>query len=158
MKWRFSRTVLAAASLAGWLLAAEPSPQQRASEAVTAFMKAVQFKNLDDLLAVVAVPWFHDGKVIIHDLADLRREFDHLFQKRLSTENTLRFTIRKTVPYRELRDQIDPDDRKLAEQVLTPQDWLSLVDILHSETGQRESVVVFVRWRDGQAKIVGLKN
>lgn len=158
MKWRHSGTVLAAASLAGWLLAADPSPQQRANEAVTAFMKAVQLKNLDDLLAVVAVPWFHDGKVVIHELADLRREFEHLFQKRMSVDNVLRFSIRKTVPYQALRDQIDPDERKLAEQVLTPQDWLSLVDIHHSETGQRESVVVFVRWRDGQARVVGLKN
>jgi len=156
-RWHVWAT-LALTSAAVLLISADKSEQTRAEEAATAFMKAVQHKNLDDLLAAVDVPWFHDGKVVIYDVADLRREFEHLFQKRMTSDNTLRFTLRKTVPYKELREKIDPEERKLAEQVLTPQDWLSLVEILHSETGQRETVVVFVRQRGGQAKVVGLKN
>ena len=89
---------LAMASAAVLLISADKSEQAQAEEAAAAFMKAVQNKNLDDLLAVVDVPWFHDGKVVIHEVADLRREFEHLFQKRMTTENALRITLRKTDP------------------------------------------------------------
>ncbi|HMP04541.1 MAG TPA: hypothetical protein PKD86_03545 [Gemmatales bacterium] len=148
-----------------WLLLACPAlwsgadpDLTRAEEAAHTFMTAVQHKNLDDLQACVDVPWFHDGKVIIHDKKDLAREFDHLFQKRMGPANSMRFQLIKTVRYAAVVEKVDPEERKLAEQVITPRDFLCLVQIQHAETQERETVAVFIRQRDGQTKIVGLKN
>ena len=136
-------------------LPAKDAPEEEARHLVGSFMQALKASDLDGLLAVVDVPWFHDGKRILNDRADLKAEFKQLLEKKKDL-SALTFDIKQLTPYRTLRPKTNVEERKLLDEVITPDDYVALLRV--EVKTKVEHVVLAIRRRDCVVKIVGIKN
>jgi hypothetical protein len=131
------------------------------AQGVTAkFYDAFDQRDLEGLLALVDVPWYHDGKAVLHDKAEIHAEFKSLLEKRRDVKIRKIPDIKAVLPYSAVRERTDPNERKWLDQVIQDQDLLVLV-MLKPEAGKIgtiENVVALVKIRGGIAKVVGLKN
>jgi hypothetical protein len=137
----------------------EPAQEKDPAEAVvTTFMTAFKDKQLDPLMATVAVPWFHNGKTILRDQPAVRQAFETLFAKQKDTSKIV-FAIKKVVPYETIRDAMNDEERGQLDQVMGASDRAVLL-VMANPARQKppETVVVLVRVKDGQGKVVGIKN
>lgn len=133
------------------------SSAAKATAAAEAFLRGFQFLNLDDIMKSVDVPWFHDGKTVIHDRKELEDEFARLLDRYRGTPK-MQFELKKQMTYGSLRDSLEPEERKLVDEVLRPEDFVQLVRLKNPQTNKGESIVLFVRGKEGEFKVVGLKN
>ncbi len=135
------------------VLIAEDKPDDLAKEVVGQFMKALRGNNLEAVLEAADVPWFHDGKKIIKDRDELKKEFKELLDKK--DLKALKFEIKRVVPYKDVRDQTNEEEQKLLDEVLdrSKDDRVLLVEI-----DGKERVALMVRVREGRAVLVGLRD
>jgi hypothetical protein len=136
-------------------LADEDKSDKSSREVVDQFMKATQKSDLGAVLKVVDVPWFHQGDRVIEKRDDLQKEFDLLFKKKNFAD--LKFELKRLVPYSEVRSKSMPEERQLLDAVLTANDRVALVQVDTEKKG-KENIVLLVRLKDGQAKVVGIKD
>ncbi len=134
-----------------------PAPADQAKAAAEAFMKGFQLLNLDDILKTVDVPWFHDGKTVIYETKELEADFGKLLERYRGTPK-VKYELTKQHAYGAARDKLEPSKRKLVDEVLTEKDFLQVVQLTNPDTGKKETVILFVRVKDGKAKVVGLEN
>ncbi len=135
------------------VLIAEDKPDDLAKEVVGQFMKALRGNNLEAVLEAADVPWFHDGKKIIKDREELKKEFKELLDKK--DLKALKFEIKRVIAYKEVRDQTNEEERMLLDEVLdrSKEDRVLLVEI-----DGKERVALMVRIREGRAVLVGLRD
>jgi hypothetical protein len=134
--------------------------QQLAKDAAVKFYESFEGRDLDRLLAIVDAPWYHDGKAVLADKADIAYEFKTLLEKRRSLTIRKVPDVKAVLAYGMVRARTDEKDRKMLDQVIREDDFLVLV-MLKPEMGKpgaTENVVVIVKVRDGIAKVVGVKN
>ena len=134
--------------------------EKLATDVVVKFYEAFESRDLDALIAMVEVPWFHDGKTILLTKDDIRSEFKALLAKRRDVKERKVPDVKAVLTYGSVRQRTDPSDRKLLDQVLREDDNLALVMLKPEpgKTGTTENVVVLVKIKDGVAKVVGVKN
>jgi hypothetical protein len=142
-------------------LAGDAPDDVPAKEAVHRFMRAFRSTKIDELMATVDVPWFHNSKKLIRDRDELKQEFEQLFE-RDPDRDTISFIIARAATYRTIRGQVNAAERKLLDEVLGPDDWVVLI-VIHREDKarkerRRESVAILVRVRAGQTAVVGLRS
>ena len=107
------------------------------------------------MLKTVEVPWFHKGDEIIKGREELRKEFESLFAKRDFKD--LKFEIKKTAAYSSVRDKTMGEERKLLDEVLSGDDRVVLLEIETEKKG-KEKLILLVKLKDGQGKVVGIKD
>ena len=145
-------------SLALAALHAEDPTDKLARRAVDRFLDAHKASDVDGMMLHVEVPWFHDAKEVITDRMQLRREFEKELAREKDRTN-LQHKITQIVPYRTVRDKLREDERKLTDEVVRESDRLVLVLIGREADKDRGDKVAFlVGIKDGQAKVVGLKD
>ncbi len=135
-------------------------PAVEARELVGQFMKAMQRRNLDDIMALVDVPWCHDMKTTIYDRKELEVDFSRLLEKHRDRPS-IHFEVRPAYPYQDIREKLSETERKDLDKVMRPTDHVVLVYVKNpspTAKAEQEVVVLFVRHRQGECKIVGLKN
>lgn len=132
------------------------SADDRVREAAQRFMSAFKSKDVAAIVKAAAVPWFHDGKRIIKNHDELAKEFQQLFDKKTDF-SSLRFEIRHVVSYRTIREKTPPEERKLLDQVVTADDWAVLLSMERPER-KKETIVLLVRSRGGETKVVGIND
>lgn len=150
--------------VAGWVgimqSPAVPTPgsaNDPALRVLTQFLNAVQSGSLDDVLPHIDVPWFMDGKLVITDPEELKNEFHGLLTRRKGKPRAT-CTVKRDLPYGEVRTRFEDVERRMLDRVLVETDRMFLVAIDNGKDPRPETVVVFVRVRDGQARVVGIKN
>ncbi len=143
--------------------AASNDVDRTAREAADRFLQAVYGRDLEQLMAQVAVPWFHDGKTVLTERADVEQEFKQMQDKRRNDPSVPRWEVRTVIPYRAVRDQTAPAERRMLDQVLSPDDRLVLVHLQRPKAKgadappPEETVVLLVKVQGGKALIAGLK-
>jgi hypothetical protein len=137
---------------------ADDSTDKLAKDAVEQILKAYKASDINAIMEAVEVPWFHNGKEVIKDREQLKREF----HKELSREKdraALQHKITDCVSYKTVRDKLRDEERKLADEVVKEDDRVLLVRIGKDVAkDQGDKVAFLVRIRDGKAKVVGLKD
>lgn len=131
-------------------------PDTPARAVVQQFLRFRQDLNQDDLMTTVDVPWYHDGKSVITDRAELAAEFKALLIR--PNQEKVSFEIRRLMPYRAVQEKFTEDERRMADRVLQPEDRVALIVVRPVSTDTERKILLFVRMRDGQAKVVGLMN
>jgi uncharacterized protein (TIGR03067 family) len=130
----------------------EPAGAKPAREAVAAFIRAFRAKDLDRLMEVVDVPWFNDELEVFKDRDQLRK----YWQKALDAEADparLFATIDHVVTYGDVQKAIR---RKRLRELLDG--FLDKDDLVVQTKGEKSEVVLFVKVRNGKAKVVGLSS
>ena len=152
-------TLFSSTALAFFLITTAPSfaadpNDELARQAVQRFMAAVRNEDLDDLDKAIAVPWFHNGKGLLRQRSDVRKEFEQVFLKRDFT--TVNYQISLLVRYESVRDRLSDEYRKLLDQAIQANDRVAMLKV--TQAGMpKESVVLFIRLRNGKARVVGLQ-
>jgi hypothetical protein len=133
---------------------AQDEPDEQAKVAVHQFMKSFRTKDIDGLMSSVDVPWFHKGEKIVRDRDEVRHSFQALFAKKDDLDS-IRYEIKTVIAYEAVREAMNDDERKLIDQVLNKTDRVILLQI--DKPKNKEIVVLLVSFKDGAAKVVGLK-
>jgi hypothetical protein len=137
--------------------AGEP-PDTLARKAVEKLLKAYKGSDIEGIMDAVETPWFHNGKEVFRERDQLKREF-HRELSREKDRAGMQHRITDCHPYKAVREKLREDERKLADEVLKEDDRVLLVRMGKVVAGEQGDRVVFlVRIRDGQAKVVGLKD
>lgn len=157
------RSVSLTAFIGAVLFLAVPAAlaQDRAEEAVkqtvTKFMDAVKAKDIDAIMKLVAVPWYHDGKEVTRDLDKLKDHFKEIERKDFTG---LTFQINDVFTYPKFLDahgaRLKEEDRKLLEQVVGKEDYVVLVTVEVKD--KKDRVMLLVRSRKGETKLIGLRD
>jgi hypothetical protein len=129
------------------------------SDITVKFYESFENRDLDAVLATIDAPWYHDGKAVLHSKDEVRAEFKALLEKRRDVKGRKVADVKGAHCYHTVRDRINPNERKLLDQVVKDDDYLVLV-VLRAENNSKanENVVVLVRVKDGAAKVLGVKN
>jgi hypothetical protein len=151
--------LIAILSLAATLAQVRADDADRlAKKAVEEILKAYKASDIEAIMEAVDVPWFHDGKEVLKEREQLKREF-HKELGREKDRAALQHRITDCVAYKTVRDKLREEERKLADEVVTGDDRVLVVRIGKVVTGdQGDKVAFLVRIRDGKAKVVGLKD
>ncbi|VTU02349.1 unnamed protein product [Gemmataceae bacterium] len=149
-------TVLWSLMLAGAaaLPATAPVPKDleranaQAKGAAEEFLKAMKAEDVQELMKVVDVPFFVDGKQVIKEREQVEALFIKVFRNKDLTQ--IDYTIKEVHPAAKLPDLVHKPQRELAEKTVGDTDRVVLVVI------GKDTVVVLVRFqRDGKAKVSG---
>lgn len=124
--------------------------------AVQKFLQGREDRNLDDVMKVVDVPWYHDNKSVITDRQELQAEFHRLLSRKNRTKTTSE--IKRILPFSQVRSQFTEDQLRMLDAVLAPTDCVVLIAVQEAGLDRSRIMPIFVRLRDGQAKVVGLLN
>ena len=138
----------------------KPDPAESARNLVTQFMKAMQLRNLDDIMTMVDVPWCHDMKTTIYDRKELELDFHRLLEKHRNRP-TMQYDVRPAYAYADVREKLPDQERKDIDKVIRPTDYIVLVYVktpAPAAQTEQEIVVFFVRHRNNEFTVVGLKN
>lgn len=135
--------------------AEDSEADKQAKQAVDKFFAALKAKDIDAVMKTVDVPWFHDGRRILRDAKDLKAELEQLLKSKDLTN--LSYEIRQVISYAEVRGDLDDTTRNLGDEVLDKaQD--DRVVLLSVKNPKPEKLILLVRIRKGEARIVGLQN
>jgi hypothetical protein len=122
-----------------------------AREAVEQFTKAVKAEDVDAVMKLVDVPFFFDGKRVIKDRDELRKEFTDAFDEKDLTQISVE--IKEIHAFEAIEEKLKENDREMLKEVLAKGDRVVVLEV-----DSKEKVGLAVRIRDGQAKIVGLRD
>jgi hypothetical protein len=126
----------------------------QARKAVADFLRALKAKDLEGILKLVDVPWFHDGQRVVRSRDELKTIFQKLLDKQSFADVVQ--TIKRIQPYANVSAQLEPSERALLDEVLEKDDRIVLLNVT-KEGKQQESVVLLVRTREGKTAIVGIR-
>ena len=137
-------------------VAAADASEAQARAAVQDFLSAREGRNLDDLMKVVDVPWYHDRKSVITERNELQNEFHRLLSRK--NQAKVRYELRRLSSYQELRDRFTEDERRMIDQVITPKDMIAFITVSAVGADRLDVLLLLVRLRDGHGKVVGIQN
>lgn len=148
--------VLVLSGLFGQPIVAADKADDQAKEAVEQFAKALVGKDVDGLMKVVDVPWCMEGKRLIKDRDELKKEFIKLLDAKDFSKDKVAIKLVAPLPkFEEAVGKKLPDDhRKMFEEVLGKDHRMVLIEV---EQGERKGKgVIAVRLQDGKARVVGI--
>jgi hypothetical protein len=131
-------------------------PDAQAKAVLLQFLQARQAKNLDALMKTVDVPWYHDGKSVMTDLKEVEAEFRSLILRK--NQPQVEFEVKHLVPYRVMVSLFKEHERRMTDQVLSPEDRVAIIAVRTVGSNKEEKLLLFIRLRDGQAKMAGIMN
>lgn len=124
----------------------------QAREVVEKLAKAVKAKDIDAVMKIVDVPFFWDGKKTIKDRDDLRKEIVGVFAEKDFSEVTLE--VKEVFTVEVVQGKLKEKERELLKDVVTKDDRV----VLLGTNMDKDKVAVFVRLRDGKARVVGIRD
>lgn len=140
------------------LLYAEDATDKLARRTVERFFDAWRSGEVDAMLRSADLPWFHNAKEVLKDRERLKREF-HKDLSREMDRSSLQLKVQQIVTYQSVRDKLREEERTLADEVVGASDRVVLAFIGRDADKNRGDKVAFlVRIKDGQARIVGLRD
>jgi len=147
-------------SLAVALLVAFTSPvpaaeknEDKAKEAAVAFLKAVKSKDVDAVMKVSAAPFaYRDGdKPAVLKAEAAIKTWGKERLEEIKDADKIPTEIEKIVSFAEVKEKIkDEADRKTVEDVVGKDGFVAII------TADDKMIPIFVRIKDGKAKVVGI--
>lgn len=132
------------------------APDAQAKAVLLQFLRARQANNLDEIMKTVAVPWYLDGKSVLMDLKELEAEFRALVLRK--NQQKVEFEVKLIVPYKVMVSKFREDERRMTDQVMAPDDRVAIIAVRPVGSNKEDTLLLFIRIRDGQAKMVGIMN
>src|SRR5438105_9750070 len=128
------------------------------------FSKALSTRDVDAVMKLVATPWFDNydetGKGAIRkDAAEVKKHLEEQVKMILKGEE-VGLKIIDNLTYEEMLtkvgDKLKPEEKKMLDAVLKKTD--RVLNVRFTVDGKAVShFIMFVGWRDGEAKVVGYK-
>lgn len=123
----------------------------KASAAVEQFLRSLRAKDLDSLMKVLDVPFFLDGRKIVTDRAELRKEFSELLADKDFSK--LVWKIKEVKTHEEMKGKLAKKDAQMLKDIVQNDDL-----VVHVILNERDGALLFVRFRAGRVQIVGLRD
>lgn len=143
--------VLSFAGLLGLPVArAEDKADEQAKQVAEQFFKAARAKDVVAIEKMTDVPWLHDFKYIVKKSDDLKRRFPVTANDFAEKSLELKEILSYTQFLEKYKEKLGEERSKMLSEVLSKGDRL-----LFFPDGKK-TIIMLVRIRDGQAKIVGL--
>ena len=128
----------------------------QAREAVGQFFKAFQVKDLEGLMKVVDVPFCREGGKNVEKGDDLKQFFKTALDRRDFSKDKIRITLVTTLAkLEELEGKFTEAERKAVQGVLGKGHRVVKVEWDRHGEG-RHRALIFVRFQEGKAKVVGI--
>ena len=134
---------------------ADEEADQKAREAATDFLNALKAESIEGVMKVVDVPFYEDGDSVHKERDGVEKLVRELFEK--EELGGVKFEVVKVHSFAAVREKFSEPKRELLKDVLTDGDRVVQFKIDHD--GQTdEDFLVFVRLREGTAKVVGVED
>lgn len=146
------------------LLMPQGEEQTRINKQVTELAKqyytAYEAVNLDVMLGMAQVPWYHDGQAVVRSQDALRIELKKMNDKRDTSLGKRVPDVKLVASFAVMKARMPTKDREMLEQVVTDDDYLALVMLKSADATNKktENVVLFARIKDGKASVIGVKH
>jgi hypothetical protein len=124
-----------------------PDREALAKEVAAQFMKAMKAEDRDAVLKLTDVPFCWDCARVVKDAKELGTHFDSAFKDKDLTE--LEFEVKEVFAGEKLPELVSKRARDTATA------FAKEVDFVVSVKLKRDGLAVFVRVRDGKAKVCG---
>ena len=128
------------------------------------FNKALFANDVDAAMKLVATPWFDNygekGNNIRKDAAEVKKHLEEQVETTKGTKGEVGLKIIDNLTYEEMLtkvgDKLKPEEKKMLDAVLKKTD--RVLNVHFTVDGKALShFIMFVGWRDGEAKVVGYK-
>lgn len=133
---------------------------KQVSELAKQFYTAFESGNVDEMLGLARVPWYHDGQGIVRSLDVLKVELKKFTDQRDASQGQRVPDIKMVAAYGLTKDRMPAKDREMLDQVVRDDDHLALVMLKPQDGANKksENVVLLVRIKDGKGTVIGLKH
>ncbi|HQR43278.1 MAG TPA: hypothetical protein PLX97_11355 [Gemmatales bacterium] len=131
-----------------------------ATELAQRFYAALESGNMDSMLPMCQLPWYHDGQCVVQQADILKVELKKLFDNRDTSQGKRVADVKLVMTYAATKDRMPSKDRVLLDQVVKDDDYLVLVMLKSADVTVRksENVVLLARIKDGKAMAIGVKH
>ena len=134
---------------------ADEETDKKVREAATDFLNALKAESIEGVMKVVDVPFYEDGDSVHKERDGVEKLVRELFEK--EELGGVKFEVVKVHAFAAVREKFSEPKRELLKDVLTDGDRVVQFKIDHD--GQTdEDFLVFVRLREGMAKVVGVED
>ncbi len=124
-----------------------PNREALAKDVAAQFMKAMKAEDRDAVLKLTDVPFCWDCERVVNDAKQLGTHFDGAFKEKDLTELT--FEVKDVLAGEKLPGLVSKRARDTATAFAKEVDFVVSVKLKH------DGIAVFVRVRDGNAKVCG---
>ena len=150
--------------LCSLLVSPQTDEQKQLNQIVIDFTKKfyVAYENgdVDALLPMTVVPWYHDGQSIVRSQDALRVELKKFIDQRDTTRGKRVPDVKLVAGLAAMKGRMDSKDREMLQQVAQDDDYVVLVMLKPVDTSNKkiENVVLLVRRTGGKAIAIGVKH
>lgn len=133
------------------IIAQESSAKQKAKDVVGQFLKALQAKDVEQMLKFADVPWLAENQQVVKDAKELRKLWRGRLEKPKASKEE--FNVVNALPYSQVKGWIKEEpSRKLLDQIMGEKGWVAYINIKNPPFSAR---YVLVRERAGNTKVIG---
>jgi hypothetical protein len=131
-----------------------------ATELAQRFYAALESGNIDGILPLCQMPWYHDGQSVVQQPDVLKVELKKLSDSRDASQGKRVVDVKLVMTYGTTKDRMPSKDRALLDQVMKDDDYLVLVMLKSADVTVRksENVVLLTRVKDGKSIAIGVKH
>ncbi len=115
-------------------------------------VKLILASDADDLLKLIAVPWYAGDKSVLKTEADVKTRLKTLLASK--DFKGAEANGSKAERYAKFRKFLDEKEQKAIDEAVTPDDYAVFTRTM--KDGKEGTIVVWVRFRDGKPKVVGI--
>lgn len=138
----------------------EKRVQKHANELARQFYTAYETGQVDRMIPLITLPWYHDGKMVIQQQEMLRQELQKWTEQRNITYGPRQIDVKMVATMAAMKSRMPAKDRSMLEQVAQDDDYIILVMLKPTDTAIKttENVVLLMRLRDGKPFAIGVKH
>ncbi len=152
--WNRIVVFLLVASIYAFSANADEDKKRPSRETVDNFMKAMAAEDIEAVMRIVDVPWFHDGKKIIESKDELKQAFQQVFEKKDFAN--FKHEIKKESTYMAEVENLSAKDRELLKKMAKPSDVIFQLTVDNGE--RKDNIRMLVRVTDGKGKLIGIRD
>lgn len=138
----------------------EKRVQKHANELAKQFYTAYENGQVDRMLPLASVPWYHDGKLVVQQQDVLKQELQKWVESRNTSYSVRLIEVKLVATMAAMKSRMPAKDRSMLEQVAHDDDYLVLVMLKPTDATIKvtENVVLLMRIRDGKPQAIGVKH
>jgi hypothetical protein len=131
-----------------------------ATELAQRFYASWEAGNVEGVLPLCQMPWYHDGLQVVQQTDSLRVELKKLIDARDVSHGKRTVDVKLVMTYGATKERMPSKERALLDQVMRDDDYLVLVMLKPADVTVKksENVVLLTRIKDGKAMAVGIKH
>lgn len=129
----------------------EVQVDNRTKKVVAPFLGGLRTKDVEVMLKVADVPWYHNGKKVIRNRDDLKKELQEVVKRDF---NMAGFYYKALNRFADVMGELTDEQRALAKGVVDPEDTVVTIQVYLPKNV--EQIIHLVLRRNGELKVIGV--